>query len=1386
MNRSLKPANASTTSRRGNTYDDKDPRKKQRVSHDRSQSRSRQSTQSRGACPGCGASTCTSFPCAMSWHPDYNWNQTVAWADTSQGRHFRSIRWNKLPKKFDRNGNQVSPPSKGSPSPTTQGRSPRPSSASSSSTTAQQAPRETISGSSTTGSRTPSPKKKGDQKGKDKKGKLSRILATTNSVAANNDVIACTLYADDGSTRILRNCILDSGSMGDDHCYLSEELASWLSSHDTPSCACPKNMEICGATRSTTCYACISGFQNITVDLHTELASKTLLTVNLNVIVINIDFDLILSREIIKRYRLVDYYPSHFYRTVDTPRVNRINVVSFQDEINTEGDDSQDAPNTKKPRIVEYTKEEWLGVPEVQPDYIREEQTMHDMLVCTEKITREEDTIDINGVKIALIPEDELLQLVHIDPSNPRLASLLRQLVCDYRDIFSVGLREVPASLPPMQLQVDDEAWIRTRPKRRPRRCTEAQRQELEKQLNDLMESDNIRESNEHENSPSFFVPKPDHTWRFVVDYRMLNECTTKLGWPLPNIKDVLDRIGTKRPRYFGVMDLTKGYYQILMHENSRKYTAISTPFGVYEWNRIPMGLSGAPSYFQKQLATLVLRGLVQQNVEIYIDDVITHAAKVEEFVTSLRKVFERLRQYRVTLNPKKCRFGVPEVKYLGHKLSHDGVEMCDERKQQVIDFPQPQIAKELKSFLGVVNYFRDHVRKHSFRTRLMQAMLAGYQKNKKLTWTIDAVNEFKDIKQAIAECPKLYFVDDTLPIYVHTDASDYGVGAYVFQQLESGKEVPIRFLSKSLSREELRWSVPEKETYAIFWALIELEYLLRDRIFVLRTDHSNLQYINQNPSAKVTRWKLALQEYQFTLQHIPGKDNVIADAFSRDTTNVVEGQRLKDEQKMLNRIVTTQKILTTYTTVHYEFIRHFHNVQQGHGGVEATLYRMNRYFRALKNKTEPHVNLPKEDQHFSSPWLYMRLHVKQFIKECPTCQKLDQLSPKVQAKPFTTASYAWPMEELNVDTIGPLPESVEGYKHILVIIDRMSRYVNIFPIKTTESREAVQCLLKHVSIFRKPKVLRSDGGSQFANQLLEELLRLFRTEYEKTLAYSKEENAIVERANKTVVHHLRAFMQDPIMGQNWPDYLPMVQRIMNTSVHTSHKFTPTHLVFGARLEEERDAGLCVPVSDYSKDEIPTRHILNKDVNAWLETMRSVQERIIQLAQANQRDLDAKHLEARGAELAPTEFPVGSYVLVRYPKTAMGRKAPSKLHSPWKGPMKVLSINGNRYTLLNLVTMKDEQAHVTSLKKFEYNKDRVDPRQVAMKEANVFDVEKIIEHRCKNPKRISTYEFRVRWMGYNEADDTWEPWSELRDNEFLHKYLQDHNLQRFIPKKFNA
>jgi hypothetical protein len=184
--------------------------------------------------------------------------------------------------------------------------------------------------------------------------------------------------------------------------------------------------------------------------------------------------------------------------------------------------------------------------------------------------------------------------------------------------------------------------------------------------------------------------------------------------------------------------------------------------------------------------------------------------------------------------------------------------------------------------------------------------------------------------------------------------------------------------------------------------------------------------------------------------------------------------------------------------------------------------------------------------------------------------------------------------------------------------------------------------------------------------------------------------------------------------------------------------------------------------------------------------MRRVQDKIIEIAQRNQKELDSKHLKHRGIDEPPTEFPIGTYVLVRYPKTAMGRRPPSKLHSPWKGPMQVLSYKGNRYTLLNLVTMKEEQAHITALKKFEYNTETTDPRQVALSEANVFDVEKIISHRFKDKKRIASYEFKVRWLNYGENEDTWEPWENLRDNEALHTYLKEQGLQRYIPRKFRT
>ena len=193
-----------------------------------------------------------------------------------------------------------------------------------------------------------------------------------------------------------------------------------------------------------------------------------------------------------------------------------------------------------------------------------------------------------------------------------------------------------------------------------------------------------------------------------------------------------------------------------------------------------------------------------------------------------------------------------------------------------------PTTQKGMKQFLGLANYFRDHVKDHSKVVQPLQDMVSDYRKSKALQWTPELTTLFNDVKDRVGNCPELFFMDDSLPVYLHTDASDYGIGAYLFQLEPSGKERPIAFISKSLTKERLRWSVLEKEAYAIFYAINKLEYLIRDRYFLLRTDHKNLTYINQESSPKVRRWKLAIQEYNFDIEHIAGEENVVADALSR------------------------------------------------------------------------------------------------------------------------------------------------------------------------------------------------------------------------------------------------------------------------------------------------------------------------------------------------------------------------------------------------------------------------------------------------------------------------------------------------------------------------
>jgi hypothetical protein len=169
---------------------------------------------------------------------------------------------------------------------------------------------------------------------------------------------------------------------------------------------------------------------------------------------------------------------------------------------------------------------------------------------------------------------------------------------------------------------------------------------------------------------------------------------------------------------------MTSGFFQTAIDERSRLFTAFITSGGLFQWCRLPMGLKGAASYFQRMMASKVLAGLLYIFVELYLDDALVYATNDEEFIERLQVVFEWFHQFNITLNSKKCYFGLAEVEFVGHVLKSDGVCFSTEKRSKVLDFVLPVKQKQLKSFLGLVNYFRDHVQGLSHKVKPLNKIM--------------------------------------------------------------------------------------------------------------------------------------------------------------------------------------------------------------------------------------------------------------------------------------------------------------------------------------------------------------------------------------------------------------------------------------------------------------------------------------------------------------------------------------------------------------------------------------------------------------------------------------------------------------------------------------
>lgn len=512
-------------------------------------------------------------------------------------------------------------------------------------------------------------------------------------------------------------------------------------------------------------------------------------------------------------------------------------------------------------------------------------QSSNDIIFSMDRpVTAELYNVEFESNGILSDRTKQVLSRLRTDHLNAEELRNLEILCAQYADVFYLeGESLTFTNKIKHKIKTTDEIPVHTKTYRYPY----VHRQEVQSQIEKMLQQDIIRPSDSAWSSPIWVVPKKADAsgkvkWRLVVDFRKVNEKTIDDKYPIPNITDVLDKLG--RCQYFTTLDLASGFYQVEMDPADVHKTAFNVENGHYEFLRMPMGLKNSPSTFQRVMDN-VLRGLQNEVCLVYLDDIIIFSTSLQEHVINLEKVFKRLRESNFKIQMDKSEFLKLETEFLGHVICKDGVKPNPNKIIAIQGYPVPKTPTEIKRFLGLLGYYRKFIPDFA---RLTKPLTQCLKKGSKINPTDQKyVDCFEHCKTLLTNDPILQYPDFSKEFLLTTDASNVAIGA-VLSQGNIGSDKPIAYASRTLNSSELNYSTIEKELLAIVWATKYFRPYLFGRKFRILTDHKPLQWIMnlKEPNSRLTRWRLKLSEFDFTVTYKQGKCNTNADALSRIEIN--------------------------------------------------------------------------------------------------------------------------------------------------------------------------------------------------------------------------------------------------------------------------------------------------------------------------------------------------------------------------------------------------------------------------------------------------------------------------------------------------------------------